>query len=277
MPSINQLAQNRKSKTVFTLKTSSFQQKKQGATTLKEWLAQAPYTLTLSSGFFGFFAHAGVVCALEEEELFPQQITGSSAGALVGASWAAGLSAEKIREELFLLQRKDFWDPYPGFGLLRGQLFQKKLLGFLPTNEFARCRIPLSISICDGLFLRTRVVQEGDLPSAIRASCTVPFLFHPVWINKKPYWDGGVFDHAGLRGVPSGNRVLYHHLLSNPKKPVHKYFPSRFNSEEVIALSMSHFEKVGPFLLENGPKNYFLAYESTKEALKQEISNMENF
>ncbi len=30
-------------------------------TPLRQWLAEAPFTLAMSSGFFGFFAHAGVV------------------------------------------------------------------------------------------------------------------------------------------------------------------------------------------------------------------------
>ena len=37
--------------------------------TLREWLREQPFTLVMSSGFFGFFAHAGVVSVLEEEGL----------------------------------------------------------------------------------------------------------------------------------------------------------------------------------------------------------------
>src|SRR6266568_9273645 len=40
--------------------------------TLRAWLAEAPFTLGLSSGFFGFFAHAGVVSVLEEEVCLPR-------------------------------------------------------------------------------------------------------------------------------------------------------------------------------------------------------------
>ena len=39
--------------------------------TLREWLAQGPFTLAMSSGFFGFFAHAGVLLALREAGLAP--------------------------------------------------------------------------------------------------------------------------------------------------------------------------------------------------------------
>ncbi len=34
--------------------------------TLREWLSEEPFSLALSAGFFGFFAHAGFVSALEE-------------------------------------------------------------------------------------------------------------------------------------------------------------------------------------------------------------------
>ena len=51
--------------------------------TLADWLALEPFGLTLSSGFFGFFAHAGVVQALAERKLQPASLSGSSAGALI--------------------------------------------------------------------------------------------------------------------------------------------------------------------------------------------------
>ncbi|MCA9643918.1 MAG: patatin-like phospholipase family protein, partial [Myxococcales bacterium] len=65
----------------------------------------------MSSGFFGFFAHAGVLRALERAELTPRAVSGSSAGALVTGLWAAGLGAEAIEDELMRLERDHFWDP----------------------------------------------------------------------------------------------------------------------------------------------------------------------
>src|SRR5437762_11950148 len=97
--------------------------------TLAERLRAEPFELILSSGFFGFFAHAGVVAALEEVGLTPALVGGSSAGALVAGLWGAGVPAAAIRDRLFALKRADFWDPDPllgvggkrGFGLLRGE------------------------------------------------------------------------------------------------------------------------------------------------------------
>jgi hypothetical protein len=39
---------------------------------LKEWLQEGPFALSLSSGFFGAFAHADVVTALDG--LFPARV-----------------------------------------------------------------------------------------------------------------------------------------------------------------------------------------------------------
>ena len=33
--------------------------------TLREWLRERPFSLALSSGFFGFFAHTGLVTVLQ--------------------------------------------------------------------------------------------------------------------------------------------------------------------------------------------------------------------
>ena len=61
--------------------------------TLREALREGPFTLAMSSGFFGFFAHCGVLSVLEDEGLVPSRASGSSAGALVTGAWAAGLDA----------------------------------------------------------------------------------------------------------------------------------------------------------------------------------------
>ena len=69
------------------------------------------------------------------------------AGALVGALWAAGLDASVLEDELRRLRRADFWDPFPGVGLLRGRLFRKKIESLLPRPAFAGCRATLAVSV----------------------------------------------------------------------------------------------------------------------------------
>jgi NTE family protein len=82
---------------------------RRSAPTLKQWLLEEPFSLTMSSGFFSFFAHSGVLSVLEQGGLLPRRVSGSSAGALVVAMWAAGLKIEETQRVLFGLQRKDFF------------------------------------------------------------------------------------------------------------------------------------------------------------------------
>ena len=46
-------------------------------TSLRDWLKEGPFALTMSSGFFGFFAHAGMLTVLEDEGFLPSRLSGS--------------------------------------------------------------------------------------------------------------------------------------------------------------------------------------------------------
>ena len=92
--------------------------------TTADWLKEKPFSLSLSSGFFGFFAHCGFMSVLEERQLLPARISGSSAGALIAGLWAAGLDTDYIYRVLSTGKRDDFWDPHLGLGFLEGKRFR---------------------------------------------------------------------------------------------------------------------------------------------------------
>ncbi len=224
----------------------------------------------LSSGFFGFFAHAGVMTVLEDAGLVPARVSGSSAGALVGGIWAAGASALTIRDELLRLRREDFWDVRLGPGLLAGRLFRARLEALLPVPTFDRCRVPLAVSVYDVLARETRVLATGPLAPAIQASCTVPGLFHPVWHEGRPLLDGGILDRHGLAGMPPGERLLYHHLASRSpwrrrQSPSLKV-PER---DGMTALVIEALPRVGPFRLPEGARAFDIAARAARDALSR--------
>jgi NTE family protein len=236
--------------------------------TLREWLAEAPFTLALSSGFFGFFAHAGVVAVLEEERLLPARVLGSSAGALVGGLWAAGVPAGRLREELLALRREHFWDPSPGLGLLRGARFRARIEELLPVRTFEECARPLAVSAFDLLKRRTVVLDQGPLAAALHASCAVPFLFQPVRIGGRAYLDGGVLDRHGLAALADGERVLYHHLTSrSPWR--RKGSPAlRIPSSPMLrAVAIERLPRLGPFRLAQAAETMERAASGMREAL----------
>lgn len=238
-------------------------------TTLADWLRQAPFGLTLSSGFFGFFAHTGVLAALEEAELTPACASGSSAGALVTGLWAAGMTSAAIEDELLRLQREHFWDPGLGLGVLRGRLFQAKLAALLPVERFEMCRVPLAVSVFDVRTRRTEVVQSGALEPAIRASCTLPVLFQPAWVGGRPLLDGGILDRPGLAGM-SHPRVLYHHLSSRSpwRRAKALALPER---PGLTSLVLDGLPRVTPFHLERGREALVRARDAARRALEAPI------
>jgi len=235
--------------------------------TLREYLREAPFALTMSSGFFSFFAHTGFLTVLEDEGLVPSRTSGSSAGALVGAAWASGLDAPLLAGELERLQRQDFWDPGLGAGLLRGRLFRERLERLLPKRSFEACRIPAAVSIFEVRSRRTRVLSDGDVARAIHASCAVPFLFHPVMIDGRAYLDGGIRDRPGLDGMPhTERRVLFHHIEYGAP-------PGRPKRDGMVTLVLRGLPRSGPFRLEEGRRAYRVAKAATKRALDRPIED----
>lgn len=240
--------------------------------TLREHLREAPFSLAMSSGFFGFFAHCGFLSVLEDEHLLPRRVSGSSAGALVGALWSAGVDASVLEDELRRLRRADFWDPFPGAGLLRGRLFRRKIESLLPRPTFAGCRAALAVSVFDVLARRTIVISRGALAPAIQATCAVPALFHPVLVGGRPMVDGGVADRPGLVGMPRDERVLFHHLTSRSpwRTESSMAIPSR---PGMVTLAIDDLPRVGPFRLEQGPRAFEAARKATRVALDRTLQS----
>jgi len=246
---------------------------------LVDRLRQEPFELILSSGFFGFFAHAGVVQALEELALSPALVGGSSAGALVAGLWGAGLGAATIRDRLFALRRSDFWDPDPllgvagrrGPGLLRGDRFEQLLADALQAvgvRRFAECRIPVRVVAFDVAARRTVTLGDGELVPAIRASCSVPGMFQPAVIARRRLLDGGIADRPGIAAASAGARVLYHHLP--PHSPWRRFTPSQNGIPVRARLHVLHepaLPRLSPFHLHRGPRAFALARDMVLRTL----------
>lgn len=239
--------------------------------TLREHLRERPFALAMSSGFFSFFAHTGFLTVLEDEGLLPSRVSGSSAGALVTAAWASGLDAPDLARELEQLERHHFWDPAVGPGLLRGRLFRERLERLLPNREFVAGRVPAAVSVFDVRARRTRVLEEGDVTSAIHASCAVPLLFHPVSIDGRSYLDGGILDRPGLVGMPESEpRVLHHHIASKSVWRTKLAVPRR---PGMVTVVLHGLPRSGPFRLAEGRQAFRAAREVMRRALDETIAD----
>lgn len=240
--------------------------------TLKDWLQEQPFTLTLSAGFFSFFAHCGMVSVLEDEGLYPTKITGASAGALIGAGWASGCSVSRMQDRLFSLSKADFWDPRFGLGLLKGQLFRHLVAEVAEAERLEDCPTPIALSVSDLCSRTTHVLTHGPLAEAVHASGAVPFLFHPVCIHGRYYVDGGLTDRHGLAGADAGSRILYHHIATRSpwrrKNSPALVIPHRAN---LVTLEIENLPRSGPNRLDQGKLAYAHARQATHWALTQPV------
>lgn len=236
--------------------------------TLGAWLARGPFGLAMSSGFFGFYAHTGVLATLLAHGHRAHHVAGSSAGALVGGAWAAGVEPAQLADTLLGLERDHFWDPRPGVGVLAGQKFDRILRGLLPVTRFEDCAIPARISVFAIARRRTEVLERGDLPDAIRASCCVPIMFHPVTIGGRAYWDGGILDRPGIAGVPAGERLLFHHLAARSPWRRKLPIPTR---PGMVTLVIDDLPRANPWKLGEGRRALALARTATARALATPI------
>ena len=151
--------------------------------------------LALGGGSAKGFAHIGVLKVLHKNKIYPDYIAGTSAGAMVGALYAAGHSPEQIEEMAQKTDWKKVLDfTIPKQGLLAGKLMENKIRKELGGKTFSQLNIPFQ-AVAYNLDLHEKVVfSKGDVAKAVRASLSIPGVFAPLKIEGHRYIDGGVVD-----------------------------------------------------------------------------------
>ena len=150
--------------------------------------------LALGSGAARGWAHIGVLRALASLGVQPDLIAGCSIGALVGAAYAAGEldSLESWVRGFTPLQVMGLLDPAFSGGLFRGD----KVFGVAEERvgelTFAELKLPFACVATELESGREHWLLEGELMSAVRASCSIPGMFVPVRHHERWLIDGAV-------------------------------------------------------------------------------------
>ncbi len=154
-------------------------------------------SLCLSGGGARGAFHLGAISVLEEQGVEIKAISGTSIGALIGASLASG---QKSKEIFHILKSKEFKKIFKlNFG--NGYLFKinikaQVIQSLMNKKSFEELSIPLEISVCD--ILNASVVYKNsgeDLKELILASCAISPLIKPVELKNKLLVDGGLVDN----------------------------------------------------------------------------------
>lgn len=189
--------------------------------------------VVFSGGGATGFAHIGVLKALEENEIPIDFITGTSAGALIGALYASGYSPAEIERialdekfqlmssgeleeaDKYTIHQQDNDAELMSIRLAKDSIFQKSL----PTNLLNPTFLDLEIlhllgnnlqiggGSFDSLFVPFRCIasnivtkesvlfKSGNLNQAVRASMTYPFFISPIEIDGTLMFDGGLYNN----------------------------------------------------------------------------------
>lgn len=152
--------------------------------------------LVLSGGGMRGAAHIGVIKALEEHGISPTHISGTSAGAIVGALYAAGISWSDMLHffkttNIFRTNRYAFNKP----GFIDTEKFYDDFKVFFPKDDFSVLKKKLFITATNLTEGTLKIFSKGQLIRPVIGSASFPGLFTPTEINGKFYIDGGVLNN----------------------------------------------------------------------------------
>lgn len=158
--------------------------------------------LVLSGGGARGLSHIGAIKALTEHTINPDVISGTSAGAFVGALFAYGYSADEILE-IMLKTRFSFFLRL-GFGIggiLRIDRAEHILKKYMPENSFETLKIPLSVTATDINAGEEVIFRKGELAKPVLASCCLPGLFKPLNFQGRHLVDGAIFNNLPVAAI----------------------------------------------------------------------------
>jgi len=160
--------------------------------------------LALGGGAARGFAHIGVIKALETNGIVPDFVVGTSAGAVVGALYAAGHGPFALQKLAIQLDESSVtdWSLFDR-GVIKGEALERFIntnVGNRPIEGLKRRFAAVATDLQTG---EPIIFQRGNTGTAVRASSSIPGVFPPVPIGGREYVDGGLVAPIPVREAHS--------------------------------------------------------------------------
>jgi NTE family protein len=153
--------------------------------------------LALSGGGSKGLAHAGAIKFLEEKNIRPNQIAGTSAGSIVGAMYAWGKTPDEILvffKSIYLFHWKHFTFKKAGF--IDSESFRDDFHAIFKNAVIGDLNIPIQITATDMISGTLKIFSpETKIIDALLASSAFPGVISPFEILGNHYSDGGILNH----------------------------------------------------------------------------------
>ena len=206
-------------------------------------------SIGLGGGGIRGFLIAGALKAVEETQgnlNFPDGVYGCSVGAVIATGVAFGLTYKQIEEVCIKYVNTSAFLPSFRYATILAFMQKKGLF----TQDLME-ELFLKIFDSVGVDLRGKMISDApqklyllasnittqrptlltgniSLLAAMKASCCLPFIFHPQVIHNQLYLDGGIYAENMYDAVPKGTLVLD---IAHIK---HSIFPSTLESISVF-------------------------------------------
>ncbi|MBN2601762.1 MAG: patatin-like phospholipase family protein [Candidatus Marinimicrobia bacterium] len=247
--------------------------------------------VALSGGAALGLAHVGVLKALEEFNIRPAFLAGTSAGSIIGAFYARGLSISEIEDIVLSIDRMKtihlLSPSIPLGGLMDPKNFVSFMEEIVGKNTLIEdLQIPFVAVTVDFRNGNILYLNKGRLVDAVRASISIPGVFRPLKANGSLLVDGGLRENLPLRALEKfdydtllGVNVLKTRQLKldglftgisvdKPQKP-NDNEPDNFLERITNAIQINKLKK-----LDHLPRLTYVGYQSIL-ILLSELSNKE--
>lgn len=161
-------------------------------------------TVVMSGGGVKAAAHLGAVRALGELGIRPARYVGTSMGAVIAATLAAGLRPAEVLERARGIRRRDvarlsaasLVQGLFATALLHDEPLRRTIAQLVPVDRFDQMRLPLTVTAADldtGEEVRFGTGgEDAPLVDALYASCALPLWYPPGRVNGRRLADGGL-------------------------------------------------------------------------------------
>ncbi len=243
--------------------------------------------LVLSGGGARGIAHIGVLKALDELNIHPTVISGTSAGSIIGVLYAMGLSSQDMID---FVGHSSLWKffrfEWSAGGLSNLNYLKERLIQIGIPPNFEDLQKKLYVTATNLTKGKTEIFNEGPLLDTILASCSIPLVFKPVIINGDRYADGGILNNLpasaiiskvhrilGVNVIPlSGNDDKDYQSSVQVAQRCFELFMNANTQPELVACDFVIEPKVQDFYLFSLPKFnliHDIGYETTMAQAEQ--------
>lgn len=238
--------------------------------------------LALSGGGARGIAHIGVLKALDEYKVTFDQLSGTSAGSIVGVLYSYGYKPQEIFDRVKNLSLfKALRPAWAWTGLLTMEGMKQLIIESIPENNFSALKVPLTVAATDIRKGTIHYFTEGELVPAIVSSCSIPAIFNPVSIQDHLFVDGGLLDNLPVKPIrdkcdfmvgSNCNHISPDFDVKNMKMVLERSLLITINTNTIVSRALcdriiepSHMDRFSSLDLSKAQDIFDYAYQYTKD------------